>query len=82
MQVGGQGRDDVVERLGHRGKGVVGSEDDVVAAEDVDRCIQGWAVVCQTVAPELAGQPAWQVGRVCGHAGDGRPFVEASDYCR
>jgi len=49
MQLGGQGRDDVVERLGHRGEGVVGSEDDMIAAEDIDRRVQGPTVVSQTV---------------------------------
>jgi hypothetical protein len=51
MQVGGQGGDDVVEGLGHRREGVVGSEDDVVAAKDFNRCVQRGAVVCQAVAP-------------------------------
>jgi hypothetical protein len=62
LQVGGQGGDDVIEGLGHRREWVVGSEDDVLAAENVDRCMQGVAVVCQTVAPQPAGYTARQVG--------------------
>jgi hypothetical protein len=61
-QVGGQAGNDVVEGLGHRRERVVGSEDDVVASEDVDRCFQRWAVVSEAVAPQLAGQAARQVG--------------------
>jgi hypothetical protein len=45
MQVVGQGGDDVVEGLGHCRERIVGSEDDVVAAEGVDRRIQRCAVV-------------------------------------
>ena len=62
MQVGVQGGDDVVEGLGHRREWVVGAEDDVVAAEDLDRCVQRLAVICQRVAPQPAGQPTRQVG--------------------
>ena len=80
MQVGGQGGDDVVDGFGHRREWVVGSEDDVVGAEDVDRYVQRLAVVCQTVAPQLSGQATRQVGRVGGHAGDDRAFVESSDH--
>jgi hypothetical protein len=80
MQVGGQGGDDVVDGLGHRREWVVGSEDDVAAAEDVDRCMKRVAVVCQTVAPQPPGQATRQVGRVGGHAGDDRAFVESSDH--
>jgi hypothetical protein len=50
-QVGGQVGDDVVEGLGHRRERVVGSEDHVVVAEDVDRRVQCRAVVRQAVAP-------------------------------
>jgi hypothetical protein len=39
LQVGGQGGDDVIDGLGHRREWVVGSEDDVLAAENVDRCM-------------------------------------------
>ena len=62
MQVGGQGGDDVVEGLRHRLERVVRSEDDVVAPEDFDRCVQRFAVVGQGVAPQLAGQPTREVG--------------------
>lgn len=61
MQVVGQGGDDVVQRFGHRGEGVVGTENDVVAAEYLDRRVQCSAVVCQAVAPQKAGQSAWQL---------------------
>jgi hypothetical protein len=61
-QVVGQGGNDAVEGLGHRRERVVGSEDDVVAAEDVEGCMQRRAVVCQAVAPQPAGQPTRQVG--------------------
>ena len=61
MQVGWQSVNDVFERLRHRGEGVVGSEDDVVAAEGLDRCQHRFAVVCQTVAPQPAGQATRQV---------------------
>jgi hypothetical protein len=81
-QVGWQGGNDVVEGLGHRRERVVGSEYDVVASEDVDRCVQRWAVVCQAVAPQPTGQTAGQVGRLGGNAGDDRPFVESSDHRR
>jgi hypothetical protein len=47
MQVGGQVGNDVVEGLGHRRKGVVGSEDNVVTAEHLQRCIQRVPGVCQ-----------------------------------
>jgi hypothetical protein len=47
MQVGGQVGHDVVDGLGHRREGVVGSEDDVVATEDLYRCVQRPTVVCQ-----------------------------------
>jgi hypothetical protein len=47
MQVGGQGGDDVVEWLGHRRERVVGSEDDVVAAEDLNSLLQRQVVVSQ-----------------------------------
>jgi hypothetical protein len=60
MQVGGQGGDDLVEGLGHRRERVVGPEDDVVGAEDLDGCVQPAAVVCQAVAPQSAGQPTRQ----------------------
>jgi hypothetical protein len=62
MQLGGQGGNHVVEGLGHRREGVVGSEDDVVAAEDLDRCLQRSPVICQTVGPQPAGQATRQVG--------------------
>jgi hypothetical protein len=62
MQVGGQGGDDVVEGLRHRLERVVRSEDDVVVAEDFDRCAQRFAVVGQRVTPQLAGQPARELG--------------------
>jgi hypothetical protein len=74
--------DDVVDGLGHRRKGIVRSEDDVIVAEDFDRRVQRFAVVGQAVAPQPARQPAWQVGRVCGHTGDSRPFVQSADQCR
>ena len=80
LQVGGQGGDDVVDGLGHRREWVVGSEHDVVGAEDVDRRVQRLAVVRQTVAPQPSGQAARQLGRVGGHAGDDRAFVESSDH--
>jgi len=51
LQVGRQGGDDVIDGVGHRREWVIGSEDDVVTAEDVDRRVQRVAVVCQTVAP-------------------------------
>jgi len=62
LQVDGQGGDDVIDGLGHRREWIVGSEDDVVAAEDVDRCLQRVAVVCQAVAPQPPGQATRQVG--------------------
>ena len=62
MQVGGQGGDDVVERLGHRGEGIVGSEDNVIAAEDLDRRVQRPTVVCQTVGPQSTCLATRQVG--------------------
>jgi hypothetical protein len=62
LQVGGQGGDDVIEGLGHRREWVVGSEDDVVAAEDGDCCMQRVAVVRQTVAPQPPGYATRQVG--------------------
>jgi hypothetical protein len=62
MQVGWQGGDDVVERLGHRGEGIVGSEDDVIAAEDLDRRVQGLTVVGQTVGPQSACLATRQFG--------------------
>jgi hypothetical protein len=46
-QVGGQVRHDVVDALWHRGEGIVGSEDDVVAAENSNSRVQRIAVVCQ-----------------------------------
>jgi hypothetical protein len=46
-QVGGQVGHDIVDGLGHRREGVVGSEDDVVAAEDVNDHVQRSMVVCQ-----------------------------------
>ena len=46
-QVRGQVGHDVVDGLGHRREGVVGSEDNVVAAEDLNRCVQRPTVVCQ-----------------------------------
>jgi hypothetical protein len=81
LQVGGQGGDYVIDGFGHRREWVVGSEDDVVATEDVDRCMQRIAVVCQTVAKQPPRQATRQVGRVGGHAGDDRAFVESSDHC-
>ena len=62
VQVGGQGGDDVVEGLRHRLKRVVRSEDDVVGAEDFDRCVQRFTVVGQGVTPQLAGQPTREFG--------------------
>ena len=62
MQVGGQGGDDVVQRLGHRGERIVGSEDDVIAAEDIDRCVQRLTVVGQTVGPQSACLATRQLG--------------------
>jgi hypothetical protein len=62
MQIGGQGGDDVVERLRHRGEGVVGSKDDVVVAEHVNRCVQRIAAVSERVTPQLAGLPTWKLG--------------------
>ena len=62
LQVGGQGGDDVIDGLGHRREWVVGSEDDVVAAEDVDRGMQRVAVVCETVAPQPPRKATRQVG--------------------
>jgi hypothetical protein len=62
LQVWGQGGDDVIDGLGHRREWVVGSEDNVVAAEHVDRCLQRVEAVCQTVAPQPPGQATRQVG--------------------
>jgi len=62
LQVGGQGGDDVIDGFGHRREWVVGSEDHVLAAEDLDRRVQRVAVICQRVAPQPAGQATRQVG--------------------
>jgi len=56
-QVSGQGGDDVVKRLRHRRKRVVGSEDHVVGAEHMDCCRERVMVVGQAVTPQLSGQP-------------------------
>jgi hypothetical protein len=39
-QVDRQVADDVVDGLGHRREGVVGSEDDVIVAKELHRCVQ------------------------------------------
>jgi hypothetical protein len=62
VQVAGQGCDDVVEGLRHRGEWVVRSEDDVVVAEEFDGCMQRFAVVGQGVTPQSAGQPTRKLG--------------------
>jgi hypothetical protein len=62
MQVGGQGGDDVVEVLRHRRERVVRSENDMVAAEEFDRCMQRFAVVGQGVTPQSAGQSTREFG--------------------
>jgi len=56
-QVSGQGGDDAVKGLRHRRKRVIGSEDNVVVAEYLDRCVQRSAVIGQAVAPQSSGQP-------------------------
>ena len=81
-QVCGKIGHDVIEGLGHRREGIVGSEDDVVAAEDLNCCVQRLTVICQRVAPQRAGQAARQIGGVGGGAGDDRPLVEPADHRR
>jgi hypothetical protein len=46
-QISGQVGHDGVDGLGHRREGVVGREDDVILAEDLERSVQRQTAVCQ-----------------------------------